>query len=82
MAIDTRLCIGQPNVDPAHPDYVPCIFKEGDRIKAERRLERYERAKQLRNNRSSDSSMDIVHILLEFSRTPRISAAPTTDPKL
>lgn len=81
----SRLCSdhfvsGQPNVDPAHPDYVPCVFKEGDRIKAERKLERYQRVKQLRQKRLNASSpsnnMDIVYILLEFSKTPRISAGP------
>lgn len=72
------LCEGQPNVDPTHPDYVPCVFKEGDRIKAERRLRRYERTKQLHlkrlNTPSPTNNMDVVYTLLEFSKTPRISA--------
>ena len=66
---------GQPNTDPAHPDYIPCVFKEGDRVKAERRLERYEREKQSHGKRLNtfNNNMDVVYILLEFSKTPRIA---------
>ncbi|XP_065883189.1 THAP domain-containing protein 8-like [Dysidea avara] len=87
----TRLCsdhfvCGQPSTDPAHPDYVPSIFKEGDKVKAKRKLERYQRAKMLaEKKRERDppklrkqlrarkaTNMDIVYTLLELSKQPRI----------
>lgn len=85
-------CVGQPSTDPAHPDYVPSIFKEGDKVKAKRKLERYERAKMMtEKKRDRDpqklrkqlrarkaTNMDIVYTLLELSKQPRIYTESTT----
>jgi len=57
VAIVISCVVGEPSTDPAHPDYVPSIFKEGDKVKAKRKLERYQRAKMLASRKRESNPL-------------------------